>query len=42
MTAQESASSSGASPRPKRARDVRAPRAFVNAVPRPSMVSSVV
>lgn len=42
MTAHERASSSGASPRPKRASDVRAPRAFVKAVPSARKVSSVV
>ena len=42
MTAHERASSSGASPRPKRVMEARAPRALVNAVPRARKVSSVV
>lgn len=42
MTAHERASSRGASPRPKRARDCLAPRAWVNAVPSARKVSSVV
>lgn len=42
MTAQDRASSSGASPRPNRVSDCRAPRAVVNAVPSARKVSSVV
>lgn len=42
ITAHDSASSSGASPRPKRSRDWRAPSACVNASPRARKVSSVV
>lgn len=42
MTAQERASSRGASPRPKRVIEARAPRACVKALPRARKVSSVV
>lgn len=42
MTAQDRASSRGASPRPKRAMLARAPRAELNALPRARNVSSAV